>query len=109
MSTSHLIRTIMGHSEWVRCIVPSDDGRLLASGSKDQVRGGFLFRERKLIGFQTVRIWDGMSGESKFELRGHENDVECVTFAPIAAYPAIRQLAGLPVHIFRSSVTDIEY
>lgn len=33
----HLVRTISGHSEWVRYVVPSEDGRLLASGSKDQV------------------------------------------------------------------------
>lgn len=33
----HLVRTISGHSEWVRCAVPSDDGRLLASASKDKV------------------------------------------------------------------------
>jgi WD40 repeat protein len=34
----HLVRTIAGHSEWVRCVVPSDDGKFLASGSKDHVR-----------------------------------------------------------------------
>lgn len=35
--TRHLVRTIIGHTDWVRYIVPSDDGRLLASASKDQV------------------------------------------------------------------------
>jgi WD40 repeat protein len=35
--TRHLVRTISGHSEWVRCVVPSDDGKYLASGSKDHV------------------------------------------------------------------------
>lgn len=33
----HLVRTIVGHTDWVRYAVPSDDGRLLASASKDQV------------------------------------------------------------------------
>lgn len=33
----HLIRTIIGHSEWVRGVTPSDDGKLLASCSKDHV------------------------------------------------------------------------
>lgn len=33
------MRTISGHSEWVRCVVPSDDGKYLASGSKDHVSG----------------------------------------------------------------------
>ena len=31
------------------------------------------------------------------EFRGHENDVEVVVFAPIAAYGPIRELAGIPV------------
>lgn len=35
--TRHLVRTIIGHTDWVRHVVPSDDGRLLASASKDQV------------------------------------------------------------------------
>jgi len=34
----HLVRTITGHSEWVRCVIPSDDGQLIASCSNDQVR-----------------------------------------------------------------------
>ena len=33
----HLIRTIAGHTEWVRGVVPSDDGKLIASCSKDHV------------------------------------------------------------------------
>ncbi|KAG6814551.1 protein with putative role during mitosis [Tricholoma furcatifolium] len=80
VASTHLVRTIMGHAEWVRCVVPSDDGKLLASGSKDH----------------TVRIWDAQTGESKLELRDHENDVEVVAFAPIAAYAAIRELTGIP-------------
>jgi hypothetical protein len=33
------------------------------------------------------------------EMRGHEHDVEVVVFAPIAAYTAIRELAGIPVGV----------
>lgn len=33
------------------------------------------------------------------EMRGHEHDVEVVVFAPIAAYAAIRELAGIPVSV----------
>lgn len=33
----HLVRTIVGHAEWVRMVVPSTDGRLLASSSSDHV------------------------------------------------------------------------
>jgi hypothetical protein len=34
-------------------------------------------------------------------MRGHEHDVEVVVFAPIAAYAAIRELAGIPVGLHR--------
>lgn len=46
---------------------------------------------------QTVKIWDPLTGEQKADLRGHENDVEVVVFAPVAAYAAIRELTGIPV------------
>lgn len=49
------------------------------------------------MGHQTARIWDGQSGETKVELRGHEHVVEVAVFAPVAAYPAIRELGGLTV------------
>lgn len=46
---------------------------------------------------QTSRIWDLSTGETKTELRGHENVVECSVFAPTNTYSAIRELAGLGV------------
>jgi platelet-activating factor acetylhydrolase IB subunit alpha len=58
---------------------------------------------------QTVRIWNALNGESKIELLGHDHVVEIVTFAPIAAYAAIRELAGIPVGTFlpeRQTVGD---
>ncbi|CEQ39856.1 SPOSA6832_01413, partial [Sporobolomyces salmonicolor] len=65
--------------KWVRSVLPSSDGRQLVSCSVDQ----------------TSRIWDAQSGETKAELRGHEHVVEVAVFAPVASYPAIRELAGL--------------
>lgn len=49
------------------------------------------------IHIQTARIWNPLTGESKMELRGHEHVVEVIAFAPVAAYTAIRELAGIPV------------
>ena len=46
---------------------------------------------------QTARLTDPMNGEAKMEFRGHDNVVEVVAFAPVAAYAAIRELGGLPV------------
>jgi len=48
---------------------------------------------------QTARIWDFANGETKMELRGHDHVVECAVFAPVVAYPAIRELAGLAVSL----------
>ncbi|KAI0703560.1 miller-Dieker lissencephaly protein [Cytidiella melzeri] len=79
VASTHLIRTIVGHSAWVRCAVPSDDGRLIVSCSGDH----------------TARLIDPSTGETKIEFRGHDNAVEVVVFAPVYAYPAIRELAGL--------------
>ncbi|CAK9784125.1 dynein regulator [Cutaneotrichosporon oleaginosum] len=80
VATGYCIKTVSGHSDWVREVVPSMDGRWLVSASNDQ----------------TARVWDLASGETKAELRGHEHVVECAVFAPIASYPAIRELSGLP-------------
>jgi len=79
IAMGHQVRLISGHDDWVRCVIPSDDGRILASCSNDH----------------TARIWDYQSGETKCELRGHENVVETVAFAPVNAYPAIRELGGI--------------
>ncbi|GBE81734.1 dynein regulator [Sparassis latifolia] len=80
VASTHLIRTISVHSDWVRCVEPSEDGRLLASCGNDQ----------------TARITDPLTGEMKMELRGHEHTVEVVVFAPVNAYAAIRELGGIP-------------
>lgn len=79
LATGYCTKTLSGHNDWVRCVQPSSDGRLLASCGNDQ----------------TGRIWDRATGETKLELRGHEHVVECLAFAPLASYPAIRELAGI--------------
>lgn len=33
------------------------------------------------------------------EFRGHDHIIEIAVFAPVVAYPAIRELAGLPVSV----------
>ena len=38
------VKTFTGHGQWVRCVVPSDDGKLLASCADDQVRLNVLLR-----------------------------------------------------------------
>ncbi|RKP10356.1 WD40-repeat-containing domain protein [Thamnocephalis sphaerospora] len=81
VASGHCVKTLQGHLEWVRAIAVTEDNRLLVSGSNDQ----------------TARIWDLASGNCKMDLRGHEHVVECVAFAPIAAYPFIYDLIGIEV------------
>ncbi|KAG0660858.1 protein with putative role during mitosis [Rhodotorula mucilaginosa] len=81
VSSGFCVKTISGHNDWIRSALPSSDGSLLISCSVDQ----------------TARIWDANKGDGKAELRGHEHVVEVAVFAPIAAYSAIRELAGITI------------
>ncbi|KAI9471134.1 Lissencephaly-1 [Coemansia sp. RSA 989] len=80
LSTGYCIKTLTGHSDWVRGLGVSPDARMLCTASNDQ----------------SVRLWDLASGECKGDMRGHENVVEVAKFVPPAAHPFLRRLAGLP-------------
>ncbi|KAJ2716563.1 Lissencephaly-1 [Coemansia spiralis] len=80
LSTGYCIRTLTGHAAWVRDVSVSPDARMICTASNDQ----------------TVRLWDPATGECKGDMRGHDNVVEAARFAPLAAHPALRRLAGLP-------------
>ena len=57
-----LLRTLTGHSEWVRAVAVSADGRRAVSGSYDQ----------------TVKVWDLDSGAELHSLTGHSGWVDSV-------------------------------
>lgn len=101
--SSYCVKTFSGHDEWVRSAVPSDDGRWLVSSSNDQVRSVLRPFRYSLTEYETSRVWDSASGETKMELRGHEHVVECAVFAPVVSYAAIRELTGLAVSPFHQS------
>ncbi|KAL1988362.1 hypothetical protein VTN96DRAFT_10045 [Rasamsonia emersonii] len=79
VTTGYCVKTIQGHSDWVRDVAASPDGRFLLSGGNDQV----------------PRLWDISSGETKSTFLGHEHVVECVAFAPPTSYQYLAPLAGL--------------
>lgn len=55
---------------------------------------------------QTARTWDPTTGDSKNELRGHEHVVEVAVFAPVTAYSALFELAGLPAVRFPTPASE---
>ncbi|OMJ14327.1 Nuclear distribution protein PAC1, partial [Smittium culicis] len=78
-SSGYCVKTISGHSEWVRHVSVSEDSKLLITASNDQ----------------SVRVWDANTGECKHDLRGHDNVVECALIAPISTYQHIYNLIGI--------------
>lgn len=78
VTTGYCLKTLKGHSEWVRAVTPTIDGRWLLSAGNDQV----------------PRLWDANTGEVKATFLGHEHFIECVAFAPSTAYVHLAGMAG---------------
>jgi eukaryotic-like serine/threonine-protein kinase len=61
-----VVRTIAAHRAAAYFVCFSPDGKLLATASADG----------------TARVWDVETGQLRFNLAGHTNEVNCVVFAP---------------------------
>ncbi|OCK96077.1 putative G-protein beta WD 40 repeat-containing protein [Cenococcum geophilum 1.58] len=61
-----LIQTLTGHSDGVRAVAFSPDGKQIASGSSDE----------------TIKLWDAMTGDLQKPLAGHSGSVRAVAFSP---------------------------
>jgi platelet-activating factor acetylhydrolase IB subunit alpha len=79
VTTGYCTKTLRAHSDWVRDVVPSFDGRWYMSVGNDSVG----------------RLWDASSGEVKATFLGHEHVIECCVIAPPTAYVHLASLAGL--------------
>ncbi|KAF1981056.1 nuclear distribution protein nudF [Aulographum hederae CBS 113979] len=82
VTTGYCVKTIQGHSGWVRDVYPSPDGSFLLSVGDDA----------------TAQLWNisAAKPENKLSMLGHEHVIECCTMAPAASYDFLSQLAGLP-------------
>lgn len=82
VTTGYCIKTIEGHTGWVRDVYPSLDGNFLLSSGDDM----------------TARLWDisGLPNSgNKLTMVGHEHYVKCCALAPPASYQYLLPLAGL--------------
>jgi WD40 repeat protein len=61
---SALLQTLEGHTDWVRAIAFTHDGKMLASASRDK----------------TVRLWDPSTGQCLQTLEGHTDWVRAIAF-----------------------------
>jgi WD40 repeat protein len=59
-------QTLEGHSDWVRSVAFSPDGKQLASGSNDK----------------TIKLWDPATGELQQILEDHSGWVRSLAFSP---------------------------
>jgi WD40 repeat protein len=57
-----LLRTLSGHSHWVRAVAVTADGKRVISGSSDK----------------TVKVWNLETGEEQLTLSGHSDSVQAV-------------------------------
>jgi len=83
LASGFCTKTFTGHTDWVRSAICSDDSKYIASCSNDK----------------NIRITDYNTGECKHELRGHDHVIECITYAPVNSYQAIRELTGIKENI----------
>lgn len=74
------VKTVRGHTSWVRDLCPSMDGKYLLSTGDDM----------------TMRLWEiSANEECKIILMGHENFNECCAIAPLSTYQYLAPPAEL--------------
>jgi len=67
-----VLRRLEGHAGYITGVTYSGDGRVIATSSWDD----------------TVRLWDGKTGEGTGVLRGHKDTVQCVALSQDGKYVA---------------------
>lgn len=70
LGSGKILRTFEGHTEVVKCLAITSDGRTIASGSYDH----------------SIILWDYESGKQTRKLQGHKDAVFCLAFTAGGRY-----------------------
>ena len=65
-ATIHPHRTLEGHTDHIKALAFSPNGKMLGSGGRDK----------------TIRLWDVETGNSLFTITGHRNGIRALAFSP---------------------------
>ena len=82
VSTGCCVRTLRGHTAWVRDVFPSSDGHYLLSAGDD-------------MAVRLCYLSVATCTESKLSLSGHEHHIECCALASPSTYQCLTSIVGL--------------
>ncbi|THU92101.1 dynein regulator [Dendrothele bispora CBS 962.96] len=90
VASTHCIKVISPHDNWIRSAIPSLDGRFVITCSMDH----------------TSKIVETSTGEVKAEFRGHENSIDVAYICPSHVVPALKELIALKSPQNAPAITD---